>query len=139
MRATSRAIHAAHDEDGYCASDAPRITSEQMAATLQREQGTEYLHAAQQRGGVATGSQRLLARQAFTRSLDIDPYHQPTRRDLNLLLAERAFTQTRRRGNARCRLGGRLRAAGLLPEATTVPTERSSASSRAWSRRSMTR
>ena len=128
-RRAYRAIHRAYgpvDEDTtHCASASATggTTSALTEAALQREQGAEYLRAAEGSGAATPGSPRLRARLAYMRSLGTYPYHEQTRRDLNKLIADRAPPETRQEANRRCRLGGRLRAAGLLPEAVTVYTQ----------------
>jgi tetratricopeptide (TPR) repeat protein len=103
------------------------IEADQMLAAAEREKGAEYLRAAQLRRGARFEHGRriaqVLARQAFTASLAIDPYQARTRRDLNLLLDELPGPTDRASADLRCLLGSRLRAAGLLPEAVTVYTQ----------------
>jgi hypothetical protein len=125
-RGAYRAIETAHGK-GRCPPLDRSIASAVTEAALEREKGAEYLHAARLRRGTALERGRhiaeIRAREAFTRSLAIDPYHEETRRDLNGLLGQLGGPTDRASADDRCELGGRLRAAGLLPEAATLYTQ----------------
>jgi hypothetical protein len=125
-RGAYRAVEEAYGKD-RCPPLDRSITSEVTEAASEREKGAEYLHAAQLKRGAGLERGREIAeeraRGAFTRSLAIDPYDARTRRSLNLLLGRLEGPTSEKSADERCELGGRMRTAGLLPEAAILYTQ----------------